>query len=356
MRDGDRGPGTRDRETPSPVVVGASRVLEVVNGAVRRLFESGVLTIHRAAVPVISVGNIAMGGTGKTPLVAALATALLHRGARPAILTRGYRRRSRQPRLVVGEPQARWEEIGDEPAVLARALPEVPIVIDADRVRGAATAVARTGATHLVLDDGFQHWRLARDLDVVALDPLDPLCERRPRREHPRALAAADAAVLIDASPESLAAAVARIAAVAPALRVVACRLRPTGVARGARRDPVDWLRGRRLLPFAGIANPRRFLATLAGLGGEIVEPRAFPDHHVYLPAEIADLLARASSLGATPITTAKDAVKVHDAALERIAWLSVELEAEEGDLAALLRPLLPASAAGSGERLEFRS
>jgi tetraacyldisaccharide 4'-kinase len=354
MKNGDRGPGTGDREGPSATVVALSRALELVNGAARALYARGILPARHAAVPVISVGNIAMGGTGKTPLVAALATALRRHGARPAILTRGYRRRDSTPRLVVHNPGAGWEEIGDEPAVLARALPEVPIVVDADRVRGAAVAVAQGGATHIILDDGFQHWRLVRDLDIVTVDPRDPLCERRLRREHPRALAGADAAVVIDAAPGALDAVRALVATVAPSLRLFPCRLQPSAAVVGADRHDAPWLRGRRALAFAGIANPRRFAATLAGLGAEVVETRSFPDHHVYAEAEIAEILDRARALAAVAVTTEKDAVKIAAPALARIAVLAVELVPEGGDLLDLLAPLL-AGAPRAEDRLESR-
>ena len=204
MKDVSRGPWPAARKDENPALLTASRALEWVNTAARAGYASGVCRVHRAPVPVISVGNIAIGGTGKTPLVAAIARFLLEHGARPAILTRGYRRRDPLPRLVRGAAAPAWEEIGDEPALLARMLPDVPIVVDADRVRGAATAVRDAGATHLVLDDGFQHWRLARDLDIVAVDAADPLCARRLRRERPAALARADLAVAVDARPEAL--------------------------------------------------------------------------------------------------------------------------------------------------------
>jgi len=355
MKDGDRGPGSGDRGEHNPALVWVSRTLEVVNRAGRALYAHGVLRVHRAGVPVISVGNIAMGGTGKTPLVAALAGALLRHGARPAIVTRGYQRRDARPRLVVNEPGARWEEIGDEPAVLARALPAVPIVVDANRARGAATAVGETGATHLILDDGFQHWRLARDLDVVTLDPLDALCERRLRREHPRALANADAAVVIDASPEALAGARTLLAAIAPTLKLFPCRLQATGVVLGADRYDAAWLHGRRVLAFAGIANPQRFAATLSALGAEVAECQAFSDHHAYATAEVAGILGRADALGATPVTTAKDAVKLAAAELQHIAWLAVELEPVEGDFLDLLRPVLPGGSPRAQEPLESK-
>jgi tetraacyldisaccharide 4'-kinase len=306
------------------------------------MYASGVLRTHRAAVPVISVGNLAMGGTGKTPLVAALARFLRAHGARPAIVTRGYRRRDPRPRLVApGAPPPTWEEIGDEPALLARLLPDVPIVVDADRVRGAATAVREAGASVLVLDDAFQHWRLARDLDVVVLDAADPLCARRPRRERPGALSRADVAVAVNADHDAVAGALPLLAVHAPGLRLIPLRLRPTEVAVGTDRRPAEWLRGRRVLPFAAIAAPERFFATLERLGADVAEAYSFPDHHALTRAELDIVLGRAAALDALPIATGKDAVKLAAADLARVAWLAVELEPPHGPLAdALLAAL----------------
>ncbi|OYV89185.1 MAG: tetraacyldisaccharide 4'-kinase, partial [Acidobacteria bacterium 21-70-11] len=177
-------------------LLGLTDLFEGMNAIGHAAYRIGLRRVHHAGVPVISVGNIAFGGTGKTPLVAALARVLLAAGARPAILTRGYGRREKQPVLVQGGENATWERVGDEPALLARALPEVPIVVDADRVRGAATAIREAAATHLILDDGFQHWRLGRDLDIVVVEASDPFGAKAPRREHPDALGRADAIVL----------------------------------------------------------------------------------------------------------------------------------------------------------------
>jgi len=338
MKAGSRGPGTGGRERPSRFLLQASRVLEYVNAAARGAYASGVARTQRAAAPVISVGNLAMGGTGKTPLVAAISRFLAAHGARPAILTRGYRRRDRSPRLVLpGDPAPSWEEVGDEPALLARLLPDVAIAVDADRARGAATALREAGASVLVLDDGFQHWRLARDLDIVAVDAADPLCERRPRRERPDALARADLAVAVDAGHDAIAEALPLLAAHAPGLRLVGLALRPSAVVLGDERRPCEWLRGRRVLPFAAIAAPERFFATLEALGAEFGEAYSFPDHHACTRGELDTVLARAAALEALPIATAKDAVKLAAADRARVAWLAVELEPPAGAFAEVL-------------------
>jgi tetraacyldisaccharide 4'-kinase len=328
-------------------LLGFMDLLEAVNAAAYATYRWGLRKREHAAVPVISVGNIALGGTGKTPLVAALARALLAAGARPAILTRGYRRRDPRPVLITRERPATSERAGDEPMLLSRALPDVPIVVDADRVRGAATAVAATGATHLLLDDGFQHWRLARDLDIVAVEAADPFGARTPRREHPNALARADAIVLSRTADRTEAlAAFAVLGPYAPDATMVATKLAATALHReGQRLDP-EVLRGTRVVALAGIASPEGFINSLGDFGAEIVAMRFFPDHHRYARREIESALGEAAAAGAQLVTTAKDVVKFAADLAARAAWLEVEAVPFIGSFAELLAPVL---AGGSG-------
>lgn len=320
----------------------ASRPLEWVNAAAHAAYANGMVTTHRAPVPVVSVGNIALGGTGKTPLVAALARTLADAGARPAILTRGYRRAAGGPRLVLGAQGVSWHEIGDEPALLAQALPRIPIVVDADRVRGAARAVAAVGATHLLLDDGFQHWRLARELDLVATPMDDPLCSLRPRREHPRAMRRAHAVLLTGASPEGVAEARAALARVAPGVPVLATTVLPRGVHHQGLCHPPRWLAGRRVIAVAGIANPVRFFSLLAALGAELVTLVPLPDHHVLAERQAIRLLRQADREGALLTLTAKDVVKLPPYLADQTAWLEIEAVPLEGSFVGLLSPVLP--------------
>jgi tetraacyldisaccharide 4'-kinase len=315
--------------------------LEVVNTVAYGAYRVGLRRTHRATVPVISIGNIAVGGTGKTPLVAALARDLLARGARPVILTRGYRRRGRRPVVVrPGEPVP-WTVIGDEPALLARVAGGAPLVVDADRVRGARTAARDLAATHLLLDDGFQHWRLARDVDVVTVDAADPLCERRPRREHPRALARADALVVTGANEDALRLAAGRLAPFAPAARVVLARVVATGLRRGAAVLPPTTLRGQRVVALAGIAGPERFLDTLRDLGADVVATVARPDHYPWPEPEVAAVCREAELREALVVTTAKDATRMSPGCLGALGWLEVSLEPVVGAFVELLRPVL---------------
>jgi tetraacyldisaccharide 4'-kinase len=323
-------------------LLGFADIMETVNAAAYATYRLGLRTTHRAAVPVISVGNIAFGGTGKTPLVAALARTLLAAGARPAILTRGYRRREARPVLIAPGRAPRWQDAGDEPTLLARALPEVPIVVDPDRVRGAATAVREAGATHLVLDDGFQHWRLARDLDIVTVEAADPFCASRPRREHPNALARAGAIVLSRAFDRTEAlAAMAVLGPYAPHATFVATTLVARGVHRGGERQPTEVLRGRAVVAMAGIASPEGLVHTLGDLGADVVDLRFYADHHRYSRREVEKVLADAERAGALVVTTAKDAVKLPADLAGRMAWLEVEAVPVSGSFEELLAPVL---------------
>jgi len=328
-------------------VLGLTDVMEGINALASATYRRGWRRVHRASVPVISVGNIAFGGTGKTPLVAALARTLLAAGGRPAILTRGYRRNERRPVMVRGGADAAWERVGDEPALLARALPDVPIVVDPDRVRGAATAVREAGATHLILDDGFQHWRLARDLDIVVVEAKDPFGARAPRREHPDALARADAIVLSRAANLTEArAGMAVLGAYAPDAVFVATALAARAVfQRGERRGP-DALKGVSVVAMAGIASPEGFVNTLGDIGAHVVEMRFYPDHHRYGRREVEAVLAEADATGATVATTGKDAVKLPPDLLSRVAWVDVDAVPVLGSFEELLAPVLGRPAA----------
>lgn len=272
-----------------------------------RLFDTGWKTRHRAGVPVVSVGNLTLGGTGKTPCVEYLARFSRERGVRVAILSRGYG----------GSGGA-----NDEALVLEDNLPDVPHLQGADRVALAAAAVEELEAELLILDDGFQHRRLARDLDVVLLDATDPFGQERlfPRgllREPPSSLWRADAVMLTrcDQVPEANVKQLAdRCRRLSPTRPVVATEHRPvTWLQHGRPPRPVDALRGRPVAAFSGIGNPESFRRTLRDVGVEAVAFRTFPDHHAYTRGDVDDLggWARQQPTDTVLATTQKDAVKL---------------------------------------------
>lgn len=316
-------------------------------------YDRGLLAIHTATVPVVSVGNLTLGGTGKTPLVAWVAGRCTSAGRRPAIVSRGY-----------GVARGRTS---DEAAELAIVLPGVPHLADRDRV-AAAAAAASAGADVVVLDDGFQHRRLARNLDIVAIDATDPFgCGRMfPRgllREPLRGLARAQAAVLTraDAVDADRRRAIREVyldagRGAGPHIWAEAVHA-PHRLRTSAGCElPLDVLRGRRVAAFCGIGNPEAFRRTLAGLGADLVEFDAFPDHHAYGGADVADLGARSKTAQAEfVVTTLKDLVKLPHETLAGIPLVAVEitlrLVAGADDLDRLIRSAIRSSEPPQGGR-----
>jgi tetraacyldisaccharide 4'-kinase len=279
----------------------------------------GWLSSSRLAAQVISVGNLTFGGTGKTPMVITLVRDLVRRGRHPAVLTRGYGRVVADPVVLVGPgPKATVSVAGDEPLELASRLPGVPVVVDADRIRGGIEALTR-GADILVLDDGFQHLQLDRDLNLVLVDAGDPWggCRMPPLgrlREPLSGMARADAVVVtkVGSDPEPILAEVRRVVEEhAPGLPIMAARLEPTAVRRGGGVSSPEVLDGSRVLAVAGLGRPEGFADLLVAAGAEVVETRWFADHHPFTEAEVGDVVEAAKAVGAVVVTTAKDAVKM---------------------------------------------
>jgi len=263
--------------------------------------------VKRAPCPVISVGNLTVGGTGKTPMVAYLAGLVTAMGRRPLIVSRGYGRTGAGP--------------NEEARELARLCPDVPHVQNPDRLR----AIAGWAATHpcdvAILDDGFQHRRMARDLDIVLIDALRPFGYRRvlPRgllREPVSALRRADVVVVTRADladPADLARLKRALAdLVGPDVPVLAAEHRATGLILpdGSRRG-ADWLRGQDVAAACGIGNPDAFRRSLEALGARVRLFRTFRDHHAYTREDLDGLVRESLAAGLkTLVTTGKDHVK----------------------------------------------
>jgi tetraacyldisaccharide 4'-kinase len=265
--------------------------------------------------PVISVGNLVVGGSGKTPLVAALAHLLLRAGERPSVLSRGYaRRRASEGVLVVSDAdgiRAPVEQSGDEPQMLARMLPGVSVVVAADRYLAGALAERRLGCTVHVLDDGFQHLQLARAVDLLVVHPDDLDDRVLPAgrlREPPDAARCADA-LLIAGTLED-AEEVSASLGVSPAFRVE------------PRHAPARWLRpetiegpgpsGGRVVAVTGIARPQRFFDALRELGFDVAQEMPFSDHHWFSDADLARIAQAVVDTTADGVmTTEKDAVRL---------------------------------------------
>jgi tetraacyldisaccharide 4'-kinase len=264
------------------------------------------LRVRRLTAPVIAVGNITVGGTGKTPMTLWLCRHLLGRGLRPAAISRGYK--------AVGNAPS------DELAMLARRCPEAVTFAHPDRWRAARRAIDECGADVIVLDDAFQHRRLARDLDIVLIDATCPFGYERllPRgllREPLSSLARAGLVVITradQAQGADLDAIVRRLVAAAPGKPVLRAVHRPGGfvdLAGGPVEAPG---RSRRVLLFAAIARPVAFERTVRDTGVLPVAARWYPDHHPYTVADVQELAALAAGAGADLLmTTEKDAVKL---------------------------------------------
>lgn len=279
---------------------------------VRRRWWSTRATV--APVPVVSIGNLHWGGTGKTPVVAAVAGGLRDLGWRVVVLSRGYGRSGRDT-LVVSRGSGTEVSVaraGDEPSMLAEQLPGVGVVVARDRREGARLAVAELGASVLVLDDGFSHLRLARDVDVVILPAGDPfggglLPPGGRLREPLSSLRRADVVALVGAEeiPVEVARELDRLE-ISARREVIALEVGAPVVTDGAA------LPNGPALVVAGIARPERFLEAARRSEIEIVGELVFPDHHPYPPASIAKISQRAKELGALSVlTTSKDRVKL---------------------------------------------
>lgn len=271
---------------------------------------------YQAACRVLCVGNLTAGGTGKTPIAIAIAKALIARGAKPVFLTRGYGGNVRGPAFVTADDRA--THVGDEPLLLAAV---APVIVSADRAAGAKLA-EDNGFDTIVMDDGLQNFSLVKDLSVVVVDAGDGFGNNRilpagPLREPVMQGLKRTQAVILNG--DGLAPKLPGFAG--PVLRTKLVQVGPS-------------MRGRRVVAFAGIGRPAKFFETLSQMGAEIVEQRAFGDHHVYTQADMARMKARARSENALLVTTEKDYVRL--TATERDGIVPLPVEAIFDDLPGL--------------------
>lgn len=282
--------------------------------------------------PVVSVGNLSVGGTGKTPLVAALAEWLVAHGERPAILSRGYRRRAGGRGVTTVSDGARIlagvDHAGDEPLMLARAVPAACVVVSADRHAAGMHAEQALGATVHLLDDGFQHVRLERDLDIVLTSAgalaQDHVLPKGRLREPLEVLRRASVLVVIGASEEAAAAEAA--AYHVPHAFAAARRLAAPVALPGGGVPPA----GARVVVLAGIGQPAQFVDGLRAAGWEVVDACLFADHHWFTAADLEGVARRVAETGAWGVfTTDKDAVRLESLAPLRVAGARVPLTLE---------------------------
>jgi tetraacyldisaccharide 4'-kinase len=294
------------------------------------IYQSGVVKPKKLNSKVISIGNITLGGTGKTPLVIYLVQKLKERKLKVAILTRGYKRKKKELTELVGENKNRipWTEVGDEPYLLASRLCDVPVVVFQDRGISGVCAEKKYQAEVLVLDDGFQHWKLSRDLDIVVIDATVPfgnlkLFPAGILREPLSCLKRADIFVLNKANQIPNKQSIIRILRTynqdAPIIESV---YKVSSIEKMFDPSSVDdrssfWaeekkMQGRKVLAFSGIGNPFSFEKSLKLLKVEVLKHHKFPDHFFYQKKDILNLEKDAFKLGADfMITTEKDSVRI---------------------------------------------
>lgn len=308
------------------------------------LYEKGWIKSFSLGAPTISVGNLTVGGTGKTPLVALVAEILTEAGAKVCILTRGYGRENPKQRVLVSDGEtilADVRQAGDEPLELAIRLLSLKtiVVADADRVAAARWVREKFGVTAFVLDDGFQHRRAQRNLDIVCVDATDPFGNGRivPAgilREPLPNLRRADAVVITRANlienVSILRSQIAKLGENRPIftaenkiaalteLRLFLARTQSRAENEQKSENQTSEFENAKLFAFCALGNPENFFAQLRRDDFALVSTAIFPDHHFYAAKDIENLIRKAKSCGAEAlVTTAKDAVKLRDLRFE---------------------------------------
>ncbi len=303
-----------------PVLRGVAAVLarlyEAGSRGRRALYDAGWLTARRLPAPVVSIGNLVVGGTGKTPFTHYLAQRYQRAGCRVVILSRGYGGRARGVQIVGDGRQVllRPPVAGDEACLLATKLPGIPVVTGPDRYRAGHLAWEAFRPDLFLLDDGFQHVQLHRDLDVVLVDAAQPfgngrLLPRGPLRE-PVSTLQRPLVLVLTRYAQRYQQTWRELQAAFPAAVVLRAVFRTSQARRQPQGQPVAWqeLAHSRLAALAGLARPHAFLAGLKEAGLDIQQLFAFPDHHTYTAGDVAEVLAAASRSGVEGlITTEKD-------------------------------------------------
>jgi len=296
------------------------------------IYRLGVVPKTKIPCTVISVGNITWGGTGKTPAVIMIAKLLKEMGKRVAVLSRGYGRRKKKSKISIVSNGKRIilssREAGDEPYLLSKNLPDVPIIVGKNRIKSGKYAIERFASEIVVLDVGFQYWPLDRDIDTVTIDCLNPygngyLIPRGPLREPVSHLSRADIFLLTRAnlvSRDDLYRIIGDLRRLNPhstILESVHCPKYLQGSFSGEKKS-LDFIKDRRVVAFSSIGNPYSFEKTLEELGAKIVKIFQFPDHHDYQRKDLGEIETACKTEiekgEIIAVTTEKDAVR-----LERI-------------------------------------
>jgi tetraacyldisaccharide 4'-kinase len=307
-----------------------SRAFRFLLDTRERMYQAGLLRTMRLSHPVVSVGNLTLGGTGKTPLVIALAERFRNDGFRPVILSRGYKRTSKGIVIVSrGEgPIVKWQESGDEPFLIARRIHGASVVVGADRYQAGKLAERENLGDLFILDDGFQHRGLFRNVDLVAVDPIewageDKLLPSGRWREPKNAIQRAHAACVQE-----------KAGTVTPLLPIPTFFVKTSvdGIYKGCDRIDPDSLARRSVVAFAGIAKPGRFFEAIESLGIPLSRRIEFRDHHAYTPQDIAGIAGTGAGENETLITTEKDSVRLEGTGIRHFLHLRISATISEFD------------------------
>lgn len=322
------------------LIAGVLRIFLLILSCIYGLTVRFLISFHslracRLSCKVISVGNITLGGTGKTPLVEFIARYLKQQGHKVAILTRGYKRKaaeylpaSRQGEADGGIRTTEYETMGDEPYMLSKNLGDIPVIVDANRARGAAQAIREYGADTVILDDGFQQWKIKKDLEIVAISAVNPFGSRNmlPRgilREPLSSLKRADCFVLtkteFNPNPQALKD---YLSSINPQAQIVESIHSPVGFYPLDQPDRLlgtDALKGKTVTLTCGIADPDSFEAALKRLSINIGLSFRFPDHYPYQERDIEEISRKSQERKIEiVVTTEKDASRIPRLALSK--------------------------------------
>jgi tetraacyldisaccharide 4'-kinase len=305
-----------------------SRVFRLLLGAREKMYETGLFRTMRLNHPVVSVGNLTLGGTGKTPLVIALAERFRNEGFRPVVLSRGYKR-SGKGILVVSRgdgPVVAWQESGDEPFLIARRTPGVAVVVGSDRFEAGRLAEREGLGNLFILDDGFQHRGLFRNVDLVTIDPAEwaegeKLLPRGRWREPRSAIRRAQAACVQE-----------RPGCEVPQLPIPTFSIQTVvdGIYKGCDQVNPGSLRSQAVVAFAGIAKPGRFFDALESLGVTLAGRVEFRDHHAFTSEDIAEISTNGTNV--VLVTTEKDEVRLEGTGLGDFLHLRISANISEFD------------------------
>ncbi|MBZ0188855.1 MAG: tetraacyldisaccharide 4'-kinase [Candidatus Obscuribacterales bacterium] len=296
-----------------------------------KAYSKGIFNTSRAAVPVVSIGNITVGGTGKTPITIDLGHRLIEQGKRVGILSRGYKRQSKESHVVVSDGNqllVTCRQAGDEPYLIALSLPQAVVISGSSRIDSAALAVNQFGCDVLLLDDGFQHVQLGRDLDIVLMDysdDLKSLCMlpvgrlREPLSGLERASHIVISKIPPEPNRQRLESIKSMITNLAPEAVLCSSSFLPS-LLKGQNQRDLGFLKDKKVVAVSGIARPESFIDCLKELQADVVAEATYDDHHWFKKSDIESIERLASKHEADLIlTTSKDYVRMDESSISSL-------------------------------------